>query len=202
MTFVNLFVFLRSLMRTRTELASENLALRQQLAVLRRQSKRPRLKKRDRVFWVWFSRLFRNWRSILVIVQPETVIRWHRQGFRLYWRWKSRAKKPGRPQVWREIRDLVWQMRCENPIWGAPRIHSELLLLGYVVSESTVANYMNRDSKPPSQTWRTFLDNQLTDIVALDFFTMPTATFRVLFAFVVLRHDRRRVVHFNVSATS
>ena len=137
---------------------------------------------------------------MLIIVQPETVVRWHRQGFRLYWRWKSRANKPGRPQVWREIRDLVRQMCRENSTWGAPRIHSELSLLGYDVSESTVANYMNRDSRPPSQTWRTFLDNHLNDVVSLDFFTMPTATFRILFAFVILRHDRRRVVYFNVTA--
>lgn len=200
MTFMNLVAFVHSLMRTRTELAAENLALRQQLAALHRQSKRPRLKKRDRIFWVWFSRLFRNWRSVLVIVQPATVIRWHQQGFKLYWRWKSRAKKPGRPQIWREIRDLVRQMCSENATWGVPRIHSEILLLGYDVSESTVANYMNRDRKPPSQTWRTFLDNHVRDIVAVDFFTVPTATFRILFTFVVLRHDRRRIVHFNVTA--
>ena len=200
MMFMNLVAFVHSLMRTRTELAAENLALRQQLAALHRQSKRPRLKKRDRIFWVWFSRLFRNWRSVLVIVQPATVIRWHQQGFKLSWRWKSRAKKPGRPQIWREIRDLVRQMCSENATWGAPRIHSEILLLGYDVSESTVANYMNRDRKPPSQTWRTFLDNHVRDIVAVDFFTVPTATFRILFTFVVLRHDRRRIVHFNVTA--
>ena len=200
MTFMNLVAFVHSLMRTRTELAAENLALRQQLAALHRQSKRPRLKKRDRIFWVWFSRLFRKWRSVLVIVQPATVIRWHQQGFKLYWRWKSRAKKPGRPQIWREIRDLVRQMCSENATWGVPRIHSEILLLGYDVSESSVANYMNRDRKPPSQTWRTFLDNHVRDIVAVDFFTVPTATFRILFTFVVLRHDRRRIVHFNVTA--
>ncbi len=200
MTFMNLVAFVHSLMRTRTELAAENLALRQQLAALHRQSKRPRLKKRDRIFWVWFSRLFRNWRSVLVIVQPATVIRWHQQGFKLYWRWKSRAKKPGRPQIWREIRDLVRQMCSENATWGVPRIHSEILLLGYDVSESSVANYMNRDRKPPSQTWRTFLDNHVRNIVAVDFFTVPTATFRILFTFVVLRHDRRRIVHFNVTA--
>ncbi len=134
MTFMNLVAFVHSLMRTRTELAAENLALRQQLAALHRQSKRPRLKKRDRIFWVWFSRLFGNWRSILVIVQPDTVIRWHQQGFKLYWRWKSRAKKPGRPQIWREIRDLVRQMCSENATWGVPRIHSEILLLRYDVS--------------------------------------------------------------------
>jgi len=197
---MSLLAFVRALMQTRTELAAENLALRQQLAVLQRNAKRPRLRKRDRIFWVWFSRLVGDWRSILVIVQPDTVVRWHHRGFRLYWRWKSRAKKPGQPQVWREIRDLVRQMRSENATWGAPRIHSELQLLGYDVSETTVAKYMNRDRKPPSQTWRTFLDNHVRDIVAIDFFTVPTATFRVLFAFLVLRHERRRVVHFNITA--
>ena len=132
-------------------------------------------------------------------MQPDTVVRWHKQGFKLYWRWKSKPKKIGRPQVWREIRDLVRQMCQENPTWGAPRIHSELQLLGYVVSETSVENYMIRDRKPPSQTWRTFLDNHLQDIVAIDFFTVPTATFRILFAFVVLKHDRRKVIHFNVT---
>jgi len=181
------------------ELAAENLALRQQLAVLQRQSKRPRLKKRDRIFWVWLSRFWKNWRSVLVIVQPATVVSWHRKGFKLYWRWKSRAKKPGRPPIWREIRNLVRRMCRENPTWGAPRIHSELCLLGYDVSETTVDNYMIRDRKPPSPTWRTFLDHHLQGIVAIDFFTMPTATFRILFTFIVLRHDRRMVVHFNVT---
>ncbi len=183
----------------RSELAVENLALRQQLAVLQHKSKRPRLRKRDRIFWALLSRLWLNWRSCLMIVQPDTVVRWHRRGFKLFWRWKSRSKKPGRPPIWREIRDLVRRMCQENPTWGAPRIHSELTLLGYDVSETTVAKYMIRDRKPPSQTWRTFLDNHARDIVAIDFFTVPTATFRILFAFVVLRHERRMVVHFNIT---
>ncbi len=194
-----IFVFLRALFRSQAELAVENLALRQQLAILSEQKKRPRLRTRDRIFWVWLSRLWTGWRSLLVIVQPDTVVRWHRQGFRLYWRWKSRAKS-GRPKIEVEIRKLIRRMCRENQSWGAPRIHSELQLLGYDVSETTVAKYMVRHRKPPSQTWRAFLDNHLTDIVAIDFFTVPTATFRILFAFVVLRHDRRKVVHFNVTA--
>ena len=194
-----IFVFIRSLIRSQSELAAENLALRQQLAILEHKSKRPRLRKRDRIFWTWLSRLWSNWRSVLVIVQPATVVRWHGQGFKLYWRWKSRAKKPGRPPIWREIRNLVRRMCRENPTWGAPRIYSELKLLGYDVAETTVDKYMIRDRKPPSPTWRTFLDNHLQDILAIDFFTVPTATFRILFAFVVLRHDRRKVVHFNVT---
>ncbi len=134
-----------------------------------------------------------------MIVQPDTVVRWHRDGFRLYWRWKSRGE-PGRPKIDPEIRKLIRRMCHENPTWGAPRIHSELKLLGYVVSETAVDQYMIRPRKPPSQTWRTFLDNHLRDIVAIDLFTVPTATFRVLFVFVVLRHDRRHVVHFNATA--
>lgn len=156
----------------RSELAVENLALRQQLAVLQYKSKRPRLRKRDRIFWALLSRLWLNWRSCLMIVQPDTVVRWHRRGFKLFWRWKSHSKKPGRPPIWREIRDLVRRMCQENPSWGAPRIHSELTLLAYDVSETTVAKYMIRDRKPPSQTWRTFLDNHARDIVAIDFFTV------------------------------
>lgn len=194
-----IFVFLRSLLCSQTELAAENLALRQQLAILKQKTKLTRLRPRDRVFWVWLSKLWSNWRSVLVIVQPATVVRWHGKGFKLYWRWKSRAKKPGRPPIWREIRNLVRRMCRENPTWGAPRIQSELRLLGYDVSETTIDKYMIRDRKPPSPTWRTFLDNHLQDIVAIDFFTVPTATFRILFAFVVLRHDRRIVVHFNVT---
>ena len=180
-------------------LAAENLALRQQLAVLRQSVKRPELRRRDRVFWVWLSRLWKDWRSVLVIVQPETVVRWHQLGFRLYWRWKSRTGKVGRPRVDAEIRKLIQRMCPENPTWGAPRIQSELHLLGYTIAESTVSRYMVRHAKPPSQTWRTFLDNHVQDIAAIDFFTFPTVTFRVLFCFVVLRHDRRRVVHFNVA---
>ena len=192
--FQLIFIFLRSFFRDQAELAAENLALRQQLAVLERQSRRPRLIKRDRIFWVWFSRFFQHWRSMLVIVQPDTVVRWHRQGFKLYWRWKSRPKKMGRPPIWREIRDLVRQMCRDNPTWGAPRIHSELALLSYVVSETTVDKYMIRNRKPPSQTWRTFLKNHMPDTVGVDFFTMPTATFRVLYTFIVLCHHRRRVL--------
>jgi transposase InsO family protein len=133
-----------------------------------------------------------------MIVKPETVIRWHREGFRFHWRWKSR-KKPGRPRTDAEIRALIRRMARENPLWGAPRIQSDLALLGLTVAESTVAKYMGRRRKPPSQTWRTFLDNHVPDIVALAFFVVATVSFRLLYCFIVLRHDRRRVVHFNVT---
>ena len=196
------FFFLRGLLLSRSALAAENLALRQQVAVYKQSVKRPKLRLRDRVFWVWLSRLWSNWRSVLAIVQPETVIKWQRQGFKLYWRWKSRAGKPGRPPIKREIRDLIRRMSRENPTWGAPRILSELLLLGYDVAEGTVAKYMVHQRKPPSQTWRTFLANHVPDIAACDFFTVPTVTFRVLYVFIVLRHDRRQVIHFNVTEPS
>lgn len=193
-------VLIRYIVADRAELAAENLALRQQLAVLERQAKRPRLRPRDRIFWVWLSKLWPGWRSVLVIVEPDTVVRWHQLGFRLYWRWKSRRGKPGRPKVAAEIRELIRRTSVENPLWGTPRIQSELTLLGRDVSKATIDKYRVRHRKPPSQTWRTFLDNHAKDIVAIDFFTVPTATFRILYCFVMLRHERCTVVHFNVTA--
>jgi len=146
------------------------------------------------------SHLWRDWRSILTIVKPETVIKWHRQGFKCYWRWKSRSRRVGRPRIDREIRDLIKRLSRENPTWGVPRIQAELHLLGYEVAESTVAKYRVRIRKPPSQTWKSFLQNHAGQIAAIDFFTVPTVTFNILYGFVVLLHDRRQVVHFNVTA--
>ena len=195
-----IFVFLRAFIMGRAAAAAEILALRQQLAVCRQSIKRPKLRPRDRIFWVMLSCLWPDWRSVLAIVQPETVIRWHRQGFKLYWKWKSRPRvKPGRPPIGREIRYLIQRMSRENPTWGAPRILSELLLLGHEVAEATVAKYMIRRRKPPSQTWRIFLANHVPDIAACDFFTVPKVMFRVLYVFIVLRHDRRQVIHFNLT---
>ena len=188
---------LKVILTDRASLVAENLALRQQLAVLQQNAKRPKLRNRDRIFWTWLSRLWKGWRSVLLIVQPQTVVKWHRQGFRLYWRWKS--KKTGRPKISTEIRKLIRQLSQDNPTWGAPRILSELLLLGYSVAESTVAKYMVRKAKPPSQTWRSFLKNHVGQIAAIDFFTVPTISFRILYVFLVLRHSRRRVVHFNIT---
>jgi transposase InsO family protein len=163
-------------------------------------SKTPRLRRGDRIFWVSLSKLWSGWRSALVIVQPDTVVGWHRQGFKLFWRWKSRTGKVGRPKIEADIRRLIERMSRENPLWGTPRIQSELALLGHIVAASTVDQYRIHPRKPPSPTWRAFLNNHVRDIVAIDFFTVPTATFRVLFTFVVLRHDRRQVAHFNVTA--
>jgi len=191
-------ILLRLLLQSRAALAAENLALRQQVAVLQRSVKRPRVHRRDRIFWVWLSRLWRGWRSSLLVVQPETVIRWHREGFRLYWRWKSR-KPCGRPKLDAEIRALIRRMSRDNPSWGRRRIRSELHLLGYEVGELTVAKYMVRGRRPPSQGWRVFLANHAREIAAIDFFTVPTVNFRILICFLVLRHHRRTVVHFNVT---
>lgn len=181
------------------ELAFEKLALRQQLVVLKRHCPRIRLRKADRFFWIWLSRVWRNWRDALAIVRPETVVAWHRKGFRLFWTWISRRKRRGRPEVSSEIRALIRKMTEANPLWGAPRIHGELLKLGIDISERTVSRLMPKRRKPPSQTWKAFLENHVKELVSIDFFTVPTARFRVLFVLVVLAHHRRRVVHFNVT---
>ena len=185
-----ILIFLRAFLASRAALAAENVMLRQQLIVVHRAAPHPNFRRTDRIVLCWLSRLWSGWRSALLIVQPDTVTRWHRQGFKLYWRGKSR-KKPGRPKVNRAIRDLIHRMCQENATWGAPRIQSELALLGHIVAESTVAKYMVRQPKPPSQNWRTFLKNHVGQIAAVDFFTVPTITFRVLYVFPVLRHDRR-----------
>jgi len=184
--------------KSRVALQAEILALRHQVAVLQQSSgNRARLRPMDRIFWVWLSWLWSGWRSSIKIVKPETVIAWHRKGFRLYWRWKSR--RPGRPNTNREIRELIRRMSKANATWGAPRIQSELLKLGIDISRTTVAKYMVRHRKPPWQTWRAFLDNHVKQLVSIDFFVVPTITFKVLFVFVVLSHERRRVLHFNVT---
>ena len=198
---IPLLIGLSASFRSRVEMQVEIAALHQQLRILqRRTGARPRLRSTDRIFWTWLSRLWSGWRRALVIVKPETVLAWHRRGFQLYWRWKSRQRGPGRPKVSPEVRVLIRKMSLANSGWGAPRIHGELLKLGIDVGETSVALYMVRHRKPPSQTWRTFLDNHLRQLVAVDFFVVPTLTFRVLFVFVVLAHDRRRVLHFNVTS--
>ena len=197
---VFLLATLRDSLRTRVGLQAEVLALRHQLLVLQRRNQRRRLQLSafDRVLWVWLSRIWPNWKSAIRIVKPETVIAWHRKSFRLYWRWKSRARH-GRPPVTTEVRDLIRRISAANPGWGAPRIHGELGKLGIKVSETTVAKYMVRHRPPPSQTWRTFLSNHIEELLSADFFVVPTVTFRLLFVFVILSHDRRRPVHFAVT---
>ncbi len=186
--------------RTRSDNQLEILALRHQIVVLQRKTPKPKLKPTDRRLWVWLSQCWPRWRSALLIVKPTTVVDWHRRGFRWYWTWKVRHGHAGRPSVAKETRELIRTLSRNNSIWGAPRIRSELLKLGIQISEASVAKYMVRHPKPPSQTWRAFLKNHAAQLASVDFFTVPTALFQVLFVFIVMRHDRRRIVHFNVTA--
>jgi putative transposase len=186
-------------LRLRSELALENIALRQQLAVLNRQRRRPKLRKLDRLFRVLLSRSWERWKETLVIVKPETVLRWHRRRFASYWTRLSHSNGPGRPGKNREIREWIRKISSSNPLWGAPRVHGELLKLGIEISERTVSRWMPRRTKPASQNWKAFLDDHVEDLVSIDFFTVPTVTFRVLFVLIVLAHDRRKILHFNVT---
>jgi len=181
------------------QLALENLALRHQLAVYKRTATRPKLRRSDRLFWVWLPRVWAGWRAALVIVAPDTVLRWQRRRFREHWTTLSGRPPVGRPPVNAEITALVMRMAAANPLWGAPRIHGELLKLGIEVAERTVSRLLPKRRTPPSQTWRTFLTNHVRDLVSIDFFTVPTAHLHVLFVLVVVAHHRRRVLHFNVT---
>ena len=196
-----LFDSLIAFAASRAALAAEILALRHQLGVLHRSSPaRPPFTSWDRALWTFLLRRWSGWKGSLVLVKPETVIAWHRRSFRLFWRRKSLA---GRPTTRAEIRRLIRQMAQENPTWGAPRIHGELLKLGYVVGERTVSRYLARirpePTKPRSQTWATFLKNHARDIVAVDMFVVPTIRFQVLYIFIILGLERRRLVFANVT---
>jgi hypothetical protein len=162
--------------------------------------KRPKLTASDRLFWTGLSGVWAAWRSALVIVRPDTVIAWHRKAFRLLWTWKIHHGRSGRPKVSADTRALIRKMSGDNPLWGAPRIHGELLKLGIHIGETSVSKYLVRHRKPPSQTSRTFLENHVKSMVSVDFFTVPTIRFEVLYVFVVLAHERRRIVHFGVTA--
>jgi transposase InsO family protein len=186
--------------KAQAQLEAEIVLLRHQLGVLRqRVPSRPKLTLADRLLFVWLYRLFPSVLDAVTIVQPETVIRWHRKGFRLYWRWKSRSRD-GRPRIPGEIRRLIREMSLANRLWGAPRIHGELLKLGIDVAQSTVAKYMARSGRGRSQTWKTFLDNYSSGIGAMDFLIVPTVGFRLLFVLVILRHERRRLISLSITA--
>ena len=192
--------FVVSLFRSKVRLGAEIVILRHQLSVLRRgMPSRARLTLIDRLVFVWLYRLRPSVLSAVAIVQPETVVRWHREGFRLYWRWKSRARG-GRPRIPRDLRDLIREMSLANPLWGAPRIHGELLKLGIGVAQSTVAKYMARCRRPPRQSWKTFLRNHAAGIAAMDLLVVPTIGFRLLYVLVILGHRRRRILSFGVTA--
>ena len=185
--------------KSKSRLEAENAALRHQLIVLRRKLQgRVRLTNNDRWFLIQLYRWFPSILQVLTIVQPETLVRWHRAGFRYYWRWKSRPRG-GRPQIETDLRALIRQMSMENPLWGTPRIHGELLKLGFEVAQSSVAKYMLKRGGPPSQGWRTFLRNHAPDIAAMDLFVVPTIGFDVLYAFIIVRLDRRDLVWINVT---
>jgi len=174
--------------------------LRHQIGVLQRSVKRPKLTPADRLLWVWLATVWYDWKSRAFIMQASTVIGWHRKGFRLFWTWKIHRGKLGRPRVPKEVRDLIRMMSRNNPRWGAPSIHGELLKLGIEITEPTVTKYMVRSGKPPSQSWRTFLSNHVKSMVSVDFFVVPTLRFQILYVFLVLAHDRRRIVHVGVTA--
>jgi hypothetical protein len=198
-----LAVLSTQLFRSRRDLILENLALRQQLGVLKRRRPKLRFATADRLFWVALQRIWHGWQKALILVQPDTVVRWHRAGFKLYWTWLSRHRRsrPGRKCAGRELRELIFRMVGENPTWGAPRIHGELKMLGFDLSERSVLRWMRkapRDTEP-AKRWAAFLSNHREAIAAMDFFTVPTLSFGVLYCFFVIAHDRRRIVHFNVT---
>jgi len=192
-------MFVVDLFKSRSCLEAENLFLRHQLNIaLRRAPPGLRLHGSDRALLVWMTRIWPSLLDISQVVKPETILRWHRSGFRAFWRWKSRSRV-ARPKVDRELRDLIRRMSRENPLWGAPRIHGELLMLGFEVAPSSVSKYMARGRRPPSQSWRTFLQNQAEAIAAIDMCVVPTLTFDCLFAFLVLGRGRRQLLWFEVT---
>jgi putative transposase len=199
--FCVVIVFCARFFRSRPDLLLENPALRQQLSVMVRKQPRPRLTLPDKLFWSLLCRVWSSWKRTILIVQPETVIRWHRAGFKLYWKWISRRRMSvGRRPTSKELRELIFRMVAENPTWGAPRIHGELKMLGFEISERTVLNWMRRTPRnpEPAKRWATFLANHREAIAAMDFFTIPTLTFGVLHGFFVIAHGRRQILHFNV----
>jgi putative transposase len=185
--------------QSRQQLLLENLALRHQLTVLQRSVPRAKLKRADRFLWVLLLQCWSDWQRVLVIVEPRTVVAWHRAGFRWFWRWKSRPRI-GRPPVNRDLVDLIRRMWQTNPTWGSRRIQAELAKLYIAASDSTVRHYRPKPRRSASaQTWKTFLQNHAQALVAVDFFAVPTASFRVLYVFLVLAHERRKILHFNVT---
>jgi hypothetical protein len=192
--FFALLAYVRSRFRSHESLHLENMALRHQLAVYQQTIKRPKLRSSDRLFWSCLSRLWPGWRQALEFVQPRTVITWQKRRFRDYWRQLSQSGKPGRPAIVNEVCDLIQDMWRSNPMWGSPRIVGELRKLDINVAKSTVEKYRPRVRKPPSPTWKAFIHNHVKDLVACDFFTVPTASFKVLFVFIMLAHERRRII--------
>ena len=191
-------VLVRGWLRGRSDLVLENAALRQQLAMYDR--RRMEVRDSDRLFWLVLVRIWPGWRGALIAVRPETVVRWHRAGWRRYWRWKSRTNRGGRPRIDPEARELIMRLARENPRWGAVRIQGELRALGHELSAETVRRYRLRARRlPPSPSWRAFLRNHRREIWAADFFTVPTLSLSTLYVFFLISHGRRRIEHINVT---
>jgi transposase InsO family protein len=190
--------FIRNRFRSTAEIEAENVALRHQLIVMMRKVPKARLEPMDRALFLFLYRLFPSVLDAVAIIQPATIVRWHRAGFRAFWRWKSR-NRGGRPRIDAELRALIRRMYRENPLWGAPRIHGELLKLGFDVSQATISRYIRVLPRRRGQTWKTFLQNHADGIASVDFLVVPTITFERLFAFVVLGHARRQMVHMAIT---
>jgi len=195
----SLLSFCLGFFKSRTQLQLEIAYLRKQLEILTRTSPKPRLRHSDRFFFSVLTNILSSWKNTLLIIKPETVIKWHQQGFKLYWKWKSRPKS-GRPKIPQEQIDLIKRIADENPLWGAPRVHGEILKLGFNISESTVLRYVpKKPGRTTGQHWTTFLKNHSSEIASLDFFSVPTITCRLLYVVVFLSHNRRKIIHFNLT---
>lgn len=191
---------LAAMLKSRGGLQAENLALRHQLCVLQRSVKRPKVKPADRILWTLLAKTWTGWRDTLIFVKPDTVIRWQRKRFKEHWRKLSQSGEPGRPPIADEVKKLIRTMSSMNPTWGSPRIVGELAKLGISVNRSTVDKYKVRAPKPPSATWCAFLKNHMKELVSVDFLVVPTVRFKILYVFLILSLDRRRIIHFNVTA--
>ena len=197
--FRYLFLFLFNSMKTKTQLILEVIFLTKQLEIYQRTSNKVKINKSDRLFFSLLKGMLLNWKERLFIVKPDTLIRWHRKGFRIYWKWKSKDNS-GRPKIEREIITLIKQMASDNPLWGVPKIHGELLKLGFKVCESTIQRYLpTKGGRTMGQRWKTFLKNHSKEIVSIDFLTVPTFNFKLIHILVVIEHHRRKIIHFNVS---
>jgi putative transposase len=195
----SLLLLLRRSIKTRTQLILENIFLHKQLEIYQRTDPKLKIKRTDRVIFSLIKDLLSNWKERIFIIKPETVIKWHRTAFRIFWRWKSQHKG-GRPKISREVIALIKQMANENPKWGAPRIHGELQKLGFDISESTVQRYMPKKGKRNNgQNWKTFLKNHSKEIISIDFLTVPTINFKLMYVLVIIEHHRRKLIHFNVT---
>jgi len=196
----SLLVLLRSFFKSRIQLQIENACLHKQIEIIMRSNNKVALKRSDKLFFTIVKKIHSNWNKILYVVKPSTVIKWHKLGFKLFWKLKCKHKG-GRPKIDPQIRIMIHKLAKENPLWGAPRIHGELLKLGFIVSEATVHRYMpERNDKDRVLRWNAFLKNHATEIISMDFFTIPTINFKVLYVLVIMEHHRRKILHFNVTA--